>query len=172
MFHITYSISQKRRYLYCEAICLLADSKIDDRIEMLESLYVYPFKDEELDAKIALLLGREFALKGNTKRASEIAYNVLNSNYHEFDIKIDEMADYLYILKDYKACVELYDKCEFLEETDWLEKYFYALKQLGKLEEASKKLHCITEDIKQKILETQENPSEFESDEDLKMYLL
>lgn len=95
----------------------------------------------------------------------------MSTYYQEFDIEIDEMADYLYILKDYKSCVDLYDRCKFLETGDWLNKYFYALKQLGKSEEAIEKLHDITEIIKLNVLEEQSNPSNFENEEDLEYYI-
>lgn len=171
-FHKAILNTEKRIYSYCEAISLLADSRFEEGIEILETLYVYPFENEEQDAKVALTLGRELALKGDLKRAEEIAYLLMNTSYQEFDIEIDEMADFLYILKDYKACVDLYDRCNFLEDASWLNKYFYSMKQLGKFEEALGKLHDITEEIKSDVLEEQSNLSNFEDREDLEYYIL
>lgn len=68
-FHKAFSNSEKRIYSYCEALSLLSDSRLEKGIEILESLYVYPFVNEELDAKVALTLGRELALKGDINRA-------------------------------------------------------------------------------------------------------
>lgn len=170
-FHKAFSVSQRRIYSYCEGISLLAGSRLDEGIKILESLYVYPFENEELDASIALTLGRELALKGDIKRAKKIAHLLMNTSYQEFDIEIDEMADYLYILMDYKSCVESYDRSNYFATADWLNKYFYALKQLGKCEEALEKLHDITEKIKLDVLEAQSNPSDFENEEDLEYYI-
>ncbi len=170
-FHKAFINSEKRIYSYCEAVSLLADSRLEEGIKILESLYVYPFEIEEQDAKVALTLGRELALIGDIKRAKEIAQLLMDTSYQEFDIEIDEMADYLYILKDYKACVDLYDRCNFLEDASWLNKYFYSLKQLGNFEEALEKLHDITEKIKLDVLQEQSNPSDFEDEEDLENYI-
>jgi tetratricopeptide (TPR) repeat protein len=170
-FHKAFTNSEKRIYSFSEAISLLADSRLEEGIKILESLYVYPFENEEQDAKVALTLGRELALRGDIERAKKIANLLMNTSYQEFDIEIDEMADYLYILEEYKACVDLYDKCNFLEDADWLNKYFYSLKQLGKFEEALEKLHDITEKIKLDVLEEQSNPSDYENEEDLEYYI-
>lgn len=165
-FHKAFLISEKSIYSYCEAISLLANSSLEEGIVILENLYRYPFEKEEQDAKVALTLGRELALKGDVKRAKEIANLLMNTSYEDFDIERDEMADYLYILKDYKACVDLYDRCNFYETADWLNKYFYSLKQLGLHEKA----HKVIEKINLDVLEEQINPSDFEDDEDLEYY--
>ncbi len=170
-FHKAFINSEKRIYSYCEAVSLLADSRLEEGIKILESLYVYPFDNEEQDAKVALTLGRQLALKGDIKRAKEIARLLMKTSYQEFDIDIDEMSDYLYILKDYKECVDLYDRCNYLEDASWLNKYFYSLKQLGKFEEALEKLHDITEKIKLDVLEKQSNTLDFEEEEDLEYYI-
>ncbi len=153
LFHKAYELSQKKSHRYCEAICLLAYSNQEEGIQLLKSIYSYPFEDEVIDAKIALSLGRELAISGNIDEAKKIVELLLKTDYKEFEIEIDEMADFMYILGDYKTCIELYDKCQFLEDDSWLNRYFYALKQIGQANVAEKKLCEITEKIEKDILE-------------------
>lgn len=95
----------------------------------------------------------------------------MKTNYSEFDIKIDEIADFMYILGNYQTCVELYDKYQFAEDASWLSKYFYALKQLGQASIAEIKLQEITKKIDKDILEEELNPVDWESDEDCQYYI-
>ncbi|EGW39791.1 tetratricopeptide repeat family protein [Desulfosporosinus sp. OT] len=171
LFHKAFELSPKKSYGYCKAVSLLAFSRQDEGISELESIYSYPFEDEQIDVKIALTLGRELAHSGNTYKAKRIAEILLNTDYREFDIEIDEMADFLYILGDYKTCIELYDKSRYWEEASWLNKYFYALKQLGHKSIADKKLQEITGKIEKDIHETKMNPTDWESDEDYQYHI-
>lgn len=171
LFGKAFELYPKKSYKYCEAISLLASSNKEEGISQLKSLYSYPFKDEEIDVRIALTLGRELALSGSVYEAKKMAEILLKMEYREFDIEIDEMADFMYILGDYKTCVELYNKYEFLEEASWLNKYFYALKQLGQINIAEKRLQEITEKIEKGIHEEELNPTDWESYEDYKDYI-
>jgi hypothetical protein len=82
------------------------------------------------------------------------------------------MADFMYILGDYKTCVELYDKYHFFEDASWLNKYFFALKQIGQASTAEKKLHEITEKIEKEIHEEKMDPTYWESYEDYEYYII
>lgn len=171
LFHIANELSPKKSYKYCEAVSLLACSRQTEGISILKSIYLYPFEDEEIDVRIALTLGRELAISGEIQVAKKIADILLKTEYKDFDIEIDEMADFLYILGDYKACVELYDKCRFYEDASWLNKYFFALKQIGQKSIAYKKLQDITQKIEEDIQETKMNPTDWESDEDYQFHI-
>ncbi|MHB8065913.1 MAG: tetratricopeptide repeat protein [Ruminiclostridium sp.] len=171
LFHKTFELSPKKSYKYCEAISLLAYANQNEGISQLKSIYSYPFEDEEIDVKVALTLGRELAISGIVDEAKKIAELLLKTDYNEFDIEIDEMADFMYILGDYKTCVELYDKYQFLEDASWLNKYFYALKQIGKVRIAEKKLQEITEKIEKDIYEEKMNPTDWESYDEYQYYI-
>lgn len=171
LFHKAFELSQKKSHKYCEAICLLAYSNQEEGIHLLKSMYSYPFEDEVIDAKIALTLGRELAISGNIEEAKKIAELLLKTDYREFDIEIDEMADFMYILGDYKTCIDLYDKCQFLEDASWLNRYFYALKQIGQANVAEKKLCEITEKIEKDIHEDKMNPTDWDSYEEYQNYI-
>lgn len=171
LFHKAFELSLKKAYKYCEAISLLACSNQKEGISILKSIYSYPFEDEELDVRIALALGRELALSGNVDDAKKIAQKLLKTEYREFDIEIDEMADFMYILGDYKTCIELYDKYQFCEEASWLNIYFYALKQVGQKEIAEKRLKEITENIEKSIKDEITNPTDWDSKEDYQYYI-
>lgn len=167
LFHKAFELSLIKSYKYCEAISLLANSNQKEGISRLKSIYSYPFEDEEIDARIALTLGRELAISGNIDDAKTMAEILLKTEYAEFDIEIDEMADFIYILGDFKTCVELYDKYLFAEDASWLNKYFYALKQIGQISIAEKKLQKIEKEIYEEIM----NPTDWESNEDFQRYI-
>lgn len=171
LFRKAFEISPKKSYKYCESVCLLAAAHQKEGISELKSIYTYPFEDEEIDARIALTLGRELALSGYKDDAKKIAELLLKTNYSDFDIEIDEMADFMYILGDYQTCVDLYDKYQFVEDPSWLNKYFYALKQIGQASIAEKKLQEVTEKIEKDILEEELNPTDWESEEDYQYYI-
>lgn len=95
----------------------------------------------------------------------------MKTDYKEFDIEIDEMADFIFILKDYKTYVELYDKYQFFEDTSWLKKYFYSLKRIEQTSITENKLKEITEKIEKDISEEQINPNDWESYEDYEYYI-
>lgn len=171
LFHKAFELFPKKSYKYCEAISLLAYSNQNEGITLLKSIYSYPFEDEEIDVRIALTLGRELAISGNVDEAKKIAEILLKTDYREFDIEIDEMADFMYILGYYKTCVELYDKYQFYEDASWLNKYFYALKQIGQASIAEKRLKEIIEKIEKDIDEEKMNPTDWESYEDYEYYI-
>lgn len=171
LFHKAFEFSTKKSYKYCEAISLLAYSNQNEGIALLKSIYTYPFEDEGIDVRIALTLGRELAICGNVDEAKKIADILLKTDYREFDIEIDEMADFMYILGEYKTCVELYNKYQFFEDASWLKKYFYALKQIGQVSIAEKRLQEITEKIEQDINDEKMNPNDWESYEDYEDYI-
>lgn len=171
LFNKAFELSPKKSYKYCEAISLLACSNQNDGISQLKSIYSYPFEDEEIDVKIALTLGRELAISGIVDESKKIAEILLKTDYRKFDIEIDEMADFMYILGDYKTCVELYDKYQFLKDASWLNKYFYALKQIGQARIAKKKLQEITEKIEKDIHEEKINPTDWESYDEYQYYI-
>lgn len=172
MFEKAFELFTKKSYKYCQAISLLKNSNQQAGISKLKSIYIYPFEDEEIDAKVALTLGRELAISGNIYKAKEIASNLLRTDYINFDIETDEMADFMYILKDYKTCVQLYDRCGFLEDASWLNKYFYALKQEGKVSLAENKLEEIINKIEAGIEEEKMNPTDWKNDEDYHSYII
>jgi tetratricopeptide (TPR) repeat protein len=171
LFHKAFELCQKKSYKYCEAISLLAYSNQNEGITLLKSIYTYPFEDEEIDVRIALTLGRQLAISGNVAEAKKIAEILLKEDYSEFDIEIDEMTDLMYTLGDYKTCVELYDKYKFFEEASWLNKYFFALKQIGQTSIAKKKLEEIAETIEKDIQEEKMNPTGWESYEEYEHYI-
>jgi tetratricopeptide (TPR) repeat protein len=171
LFHKAFELSAKKSHKYCVAVSLLACSNQNEGISLLRSIYSYPFEDEEIDVRIALTLGRELAISGNVDEAKEIAEILLKTEYTEFDIEIDEMADFMYTLGDYKTYIKLYDKYEFLEEATWLKKYFYALKQTGKASRAKEKLQEITEKIEEYINNEKMNSAEWDSNEDYENYI-
>lgn len=171
LFHKAFELSPKKSYKYCEAVSLLACSNQNVGIALLKSIYSYPFEDEEIDVRIALTLGRELAISANVDDAKNIAEILLKTDYREFDIEIDEMADYIYMLGEYKTCVELYNKYQFLEDASWLNKYFYALKQIEQPSIAEKKLQEITEKIEKDINEEKMNRADWESLEDYEYYI-
>jgi len=157
MFNIAYSISSDRTYLYYEAMSLLADSKRIEGVRILESLYRYPFIDEGKDADIALMLGRELAFMGETDRATKIAHILLNTDNSLLGyIELGDIVDFLYILEDFKSYIEYYDDSDYAYETTWLDKYFYAMKKLGKKKEASIKLDSIKKEFDERILQLKE----------------
>lgn len=172
LFHKAFELSEKKSYKYCEAVSLLAYSNQNEGVTVLKSLYSYPFEDEEIDVRIALTLGRELAISGSIDEAKKIAEILLKTDYKVFDIEIDEMADFMYILGDYKTCVELYDKYQFYEDASWLNKYFYALKQIGQTSTAEKKLYDITEKIEKEIHEEKMDSTYWESYEDYEHYII
>lgn len=151
LFHKAFEKFEKKSYKYCEAVSLLANSSQEEGIAVLKSIYTYPFESEEIDVRIALTLGRALALIGEIDEAKKIAQILLKTNYKEFDIEIDEMADFMFLLKDYNTYIELYNKYQFFEENSWLKKYFYSLKQIGQTDTAQKKLKEITKEIEQDI---------------------
>lgn len=171
LFHKASELSAKKSYKYCEAVSLLAHSNQNEGITLLKSIYSYPFENEEVDVNTALTLGRELAISGNLVEAKKIAQILLKTDYKEFDIEIDEMADFIFILRDYKTCVELYDKYQFFEDTSWLKKYFYSLKRIGQTSIAENKLKEITEKIEKDISEEEINPNDWESYEDYEYYI-
>jgi tetratricopeptide (TPR) repeat protein len=171
LFHKAFELSPKKSYKYCEAVSLMAYSRHNEGIALLKSIYSYPFEDEEIDVRTALTFGRELAISGNFIEAKKIAEILLKTDYREFDIEIDEMADFMYILDDYKTCIELYDKYQFFEEASWLNKYFYALKQIGQTSIAEKRLQEITEKIEKAIYEEKMNAGNWESYEEYECYI-
>lgn len=172
LFHNAFELSPKKSFKYCESVSLLAASLQKEGISLLKSIYAYPFEDNEMDARIALTLGRELALSGNKDAAKKIAEQLLESNNRELDIEMDEMADFMYILGDYQACVELYDKDQYLQgDASWLTQYFYSLKQMGQESIAVKKLQEITKEIEEDILEKELHPLDWDSEEDYEYYL-
>lgn len=171
LFHKAFELCQKKSYKYCEAISLLAYSNQNEGITLLKSIYTYPFEDEEIDVRIALTLGRELAISGNVAEAKKISEILLKADYSEFDIEIDEMADLMFTLGDYKTCVELYDKYKFLEDASWLNKYFFALKQIGQGSIAKRKLEEVTEKIEKDIHEEKMNPTAWEDYEEYEYYI-
>jgi tetratricopeptide (TPR) repeat protein len=171
LFHKAFELSAKKSYKYCEAVSLLAHSNQNKGITLLKSIYSYPFENEKVDVNTALTLGRELAISGSLDEAKKIAEILLKTEYREFDIEIDEMSDFMYILGDYKSCVELYDKYQFLEEESWLNKYFYALKQTGQESIAEKRLQEITEKIEKDINNEKMNPTHWENYEDYEYYI-
>lgn len=175
LFHTADKISPNKIYKYCEANSLLASSQKEEGIILLKSIYSSNFYDEETDAKIALTLGRELAQKGDSEEAKKIAELLLKTEYLEFDIETDEMADFLYILGDYKACIDLYDRCNFFEDAKWLSKYFFSLKQLGKEDLAKNRLDNIIVKINEEISDIENSTDfleEFEDYEDYQTYLI
>lgn len=171
LFHKVFELSPKKSYKYCEAVSLMACSRHNEGIVLLKSIYSYPFEDEEIDVRTALTLGRELAISGSVAEAKKIAEILLKTDYREFDIEIDETADFLYILADYKTCIELYNKYQFFEDASWLNKYFYALKQIGQTSIAEKRLQEITEKIEKAIYEEKINSADWESYEDYECYI-
>ena len=171
LFHKAFELTRKKLYKYCEAIALLACANKDEGIALLKSIYTYPFKDEDIDVMIALTLGRELATNGHINEAKKIAKILLETDYKEFDIEIDEMADFMYILGDYKTCVELYNKYQFFEDASWLNKYFCALKQIGQESIAKIRFQEITEEIEKSIAEEKTNPTDWESREEYEYYI-
>ncbi|GEM_PF-1465193 len=153
LFRKAFELSAKKSYKYCEAVSLIAHSNQNEGIALLKSIYSYPFENEEVDVRIAFTLGRELAINGNEDEAKKIAQILLETDYEEFDIERDEMADFIFILRDYKTCIELYDKYHFYEDSNWLKKYFYSLKQTGQISMAEKKLEEIIEKIGKDINE-------------------
>jgi tetratricopeptide (TPR) repeat protein len=171
LFHKAFELSPKKSYKYCEAVSLMAYSSHNEGIALLKSIYSYPFEDEEIDVRIALTLGRELAISGNVVEAKKIAETLLKTDYREFDIEIDETANFMYILGDYKTCIELYNKYQFFEDASWLNKYFYALKQIGQTRIAEKVFHQITEKIEKAICKEKMNAGDWESSEDYECYI-
>lgn len=171
LFHKASELSSKKSYKYCEAVSLMAYSEHNEGIAILKSIYSYPFEDEEIDVRIALTLGRELAISGNVAEAKKIAEILLKTDYKKFDMEIDEMADFMYILGDYKTCIELYNKYQFFEDSNWLNKYFYALKQIGQTNIAEKALQEITEKIEKTIYEETMNIGDWDSYEDYEYYI-
>ena len=171
LFHKAFETDEKKSYKYCEAVSLLADSSQDEGIELLKSIYSYPFENEEIDVRIALTLGRELAIGRDMYGAKKIAQILLKADYKVFDIEIDEMTDFMFVLKDYKTCIELYNRYQFFEEASWLKKYFYSLKQIGQTVIAEKKLKEITEKIEKDISEEQINVDSLEDHKEYENYI-
>lgn len=171
LFNKAFELSPIKSYKYCEAVSLLANSNQKEGISQLKSIYSYPFGDEGIDVQIAFTLGRELALSGNIEDARNISKILLKTDYEKFDIDISDMADFMFILGDYKTCVELYDKYTFAADASWLNTYFYALKQIGQTRIAEKKLEGVTQEIEDKIYKEITNPIDWESNEKLQSYI-
>lgn len=170
LFHRAFELSPRKEYKYCEAVSHLINDNQREGISLLKSIYTYPFEDIMIDEKIAFVLGRELAITGNLEEARKIAYILLNTDYEYGDICDDDMADFMFILGDYKRCVELYDKIKMFEEPVWLNIYFYSLKQMNQISKAKKKLIEIIENIEKEINE-EPNFGESENYEDYEEYI-
>jgi len=176
-FHTAYTISKNREHLYCEASCLLKASKYDEGLKILESLYTYPFVEEQFDFQIALTLGFTLALMGKTERASEIAKILLNKEYTEFDCADYQLTDFLYTLGHFEYVVNYYDNNNYVEDVSWRSNYFYSLKMLGKDKEANLKLENLVKEYKENIHKEENNTSwgmfddDWKTDEDRKEYI-
>ncbi len=182
MFQTAYSISKNKKYLYCQASSLLKSSKHKDGLEILESIYTYPFIEEELELnfEIALTLGFTLALMDETGRASEVAEILLNTNTDKFyNANADwPLTDFLYTLGNFEYIINYYDENKYSEDASWRGQYFYSLKMLGKEKEAHLKLKSLIKEYEESIHEEENNTSygtedaDWETDEDRIEYIV
>ena len=166
-FHTAYSISKNKKYLYCEASCLLKASKHKEGIKILESLYRYPFLEEqkEIDFSVALALGSTLLLTNEIERASVIAKILLNTDASEFSCIYDDslLTDFLYTLGDFQYVINFYNDNEYSEDSSWRSQYFYSLKMLGQKKEATLKLESLIKEYDELICDY-EVDDEFETE--------
>ncbi|AOR23146.1 tetratricopeptide repeat protein [Clostridium taeniosporum] len=171
LFNKAFKISFNNIYRYCEAISLIKLNKKEESISKLKSIYTVPFIDEEIDGKIALMLGIELALNGKEEESKKIVQCILNSDYERFNIETDDLGELMYILNDYHKCVEFYDKANLYVDDSWIGQYFFALKKIGNINKAYEKLKKIELNIEKNIYEEEFNSEDWECEDDYKDYI-
>ena len=171
LFNKAFEISPHKVYKYNEAVSLIASDDKEEGIIQLKSIYTYPYKDEEIDGRIALLLGRELALNGELEEGKKIIQLLLESSYESLEVGANELAECMYILGDYHKCIELYDEDKLYEDESWIGQYFYALKESYSIDASEKKMNKIEKEIEQNIYEEETNYADWDSEEECKEYI-
>ncbi|ARC83412.1 tetratricopeptide repeat family protein [Clostridium argentinense CDC 2741] len=171
LFNKAFKISPHKIYKYNEAVSLIASDDKEEGILELKSIYTYPYEDEEINGRIALLLGRELALNGELEEGKKIIQLLLESSYESLEVGASELAECMYILGDYHKCIELYDEDNLYKDESWIGQYFYALKESYGIDASEKKMNEIEEEIVKNIYEEETNYAEWDSEEDCKEYV-
>ncbi|GAA0120965.1 hypothetical protein UT300018_02810 [Clostridium faecium] len=171
LFNKAFEIFPHKVYKYNEAVSLIASNNKQEGIFQLKSIYTYPYKDEEIDGKIALLLGRELALNEELEEGKKIIQLLLESSYESLEVEASELAECMYILDDYHKCIKLYDKDKLYEDESWIRQYFYALKEAYSIDVAEKIMKDIERRIEENICEEEINYIDWDSEEECKEYI-
>jgi len=171
LFNKAFEIFPLKVYKYNEAVSLIASDNKEEGILQLKSIYTYPYKDEEIDGRIALLLGRELALNGELEEGKKTIQLLLESSYESLEVGANELAECMYMLGDYHKCIELYDEDKLYEDESWIGQYFYALKEAYSIDASEKKMNKIETQIVKNIYEEETNYAEWDSEEDCKEYI-
>lgn len=171
LFNKAFEISPHKVYEYNEAISLIASNNKQEGILQLKSIYTYPYKDEEIDGRIALALGRELALNGELEEGKKTIQLLLESSYEGLDIGANELAECMYMLGDYHKCIKLYDKDKLYEDESWIGQYFYALKEEYSIDAVERKMNEIETQIVKNIYDEEANHIDWDSEEERKEYI-
>lgn len=151
LFQKAAEISSFFRYYYNYAICLNKCNQIEQSIKILKVLSC-DFDTHEYKAKAYYSLGVLYASLGEIKKVREIATQLLNTAYSDFDIEHDMLADLMFSVGEFQLCLDLYDKEKLWESADWLSIYFYIQKKTNRANDAFKKLSDVIDKISMEIM--------------------
>lgn len=166
-FEKAYKLTNDKRYLHCQAVCAFYMDNMKRGIELLRGVTID--YSSEYDIRTGLMLANFLALDGKTILAKKIAKHMLeidseNMNYFE-------VADIMFLIGEYSACAELYEKEKLYEDSSWLGIYFYALQQSGQSEKAYKKISQLRNDINKEVNTEQTTPQDWNDEEELNEYI-
>ena len=170
-FDKAYSICLDKRLLYNEAVSLYYNRQIDKSMALLEKIIPIKYY-KKVDYRIGVFYATLLAMREEHEKAREFLDNFLEYYHSETDAVEDmDIAEIMFLLGDYHSCTVFYDKEDYYEESDWLNRYFYALKQTGSTEKAYRRLAACREEILQDIKEAENTAEEWDSRKDLIEYI-